>query len=713
MVYCRVLVLVVLLYGVGGFVGTPNWAQDETSGDGNLHTAMSSGIEALQQDGDPRAIRLLEDVLLDTLGYVDPTYGAGAYWLGRAYEETGQIEKAVRLWRSGLITLQATDQFSIPMADAFIHHTFARQDRDNYGLATNVYLEILKRIGTDTSTVEAQGALVRRLRHLALVIPRSERREAGLPPTDEEIVPQVLTSIDGSSLVQWWRAEDPLPGTLPNEQLREHLQRVAHSLDEYGHPETIYGFDDRGKVYVRLGPPDENVTINYSQSKLTDIIFEKKVGVDVNISDFPENEFWTYGQYDRRIYYIFAERERGGPFRISRTRDLLPRSLQGPFNTNTQRGYQRSIYALAVLRAIFRKYKPFHPNLATRHDEVANYLSFATTGGLEQFEAANDRSPDVFASQTLREIQNDDEVAARRREEYAPNQLSTTERETPDLNVAARTARFLNNDGTTRTEVYWAPEEDAVLPSSDQRDRLREKGYPTLDEYLIRFTATQETADYRRRVVNREHYRIRDVREGEAMIPARTFTTERGDSSLYHLSMQWDQYLVDSAADSVGPKVKMATERRDSLQALPRDESTLVMSDVRAMVLPDGQTTLESAIPYPFSSVTPTTSLALYFEVYHLPFSANDRTEYTVEYEIKGQKDRGKIAEFFLGDKEERTTVETTHQGSSRKAEEYIVLDLSEWEGQEGTDITVTVRITDETSGQQVERGIAFRLVSP
>jgi hypothetical protein len=346
--------------------------------------------------------------------------------------------------------------------------------------------------------------------------------------------------------------------------------------------------------------------------------------------------------------------------------------------------------------------------MAARHDEVANKLSQIQTG----MSSRQERSGATFAQKTRAETRNQDAIAAMHRAEHTPQQLGARREKTEELDVAVRTARFLKADGTTRTEISWAPTMGAFAPGAEQRERLEENGYEDPSEYLVRFTAVQKTPDYRNRAVGKDHFRVKGASAAErGTIPARTLSTKRGDSTLYHLALQWDQYLVDSKNDEVGPKVKVASTQQDSMKPLIRDESVLEMSDLKPMVVPEGQTSLESAQPYPYEDVFPSTPLALYFEVYHLPFNANDRTEYTVEYELQGNKKRGALVEFVLGDDEEQTTVSTTRQGSSRTAEEYILLDLSNWEGD--SDLTVTVRVTDETTGQEVERDIDFRLQSP
>jgi hypothetical protein len=283
--------------------------------------------------------------------------------------------------------------------------------------------------------------------------------------------------------------------------------------------------------------------------------------------------------------------------------------------------------------------------------------------------------------------------------------------------MAVRTARFLNDDGTTRTEVYWAPEPDALKPTEAQLDTLAAQDDMALDEFIVRLTATQQAADYQSRVVNQRHYHLTGLGGSGATIPARTFQTQHGDSALYHLDVQWDQFLThtrsDDAAPRLGPRLKVATLQRDSLRALSSDERILEMSDVRPMILPNKSTgsVEDAALPYPFEDVTANTPLMLYFEAYHLPFGANDRTRYTVEYRVQRRTERGDLMRLFRGEDERSTTVSTTNEGTSRTAREYIMLDLADWDVGTDTNLTVTVRVIDEHSGQRTERDVNFRLV--
>ena len=695
---------------VAGLLVAPTVFGQSASSD-SLHLALAEGVQAVEQGEGERAVGLLEPVFTDAPSYIDSEHGSVTYWLGRALAEEDQPRRARGILRSGVMMMNAKEQFDPRLADAFIHRVFAGQDSSNFGLAAEAYQELLRQIGTDATPrrPEENRILADHLRHLSLVLPEDVARRAGLPSEPEDISPEHAASVDGSLLLEWWRGQDTRPATVANERLRTHLRRLAHAREEYAHPEASpFDFDERGEIYVRLGPPDETTKVNFTESRLTDMLTQPG-GVSVHLSEFHENEFWSYGDFDQRAYYIFVEKKRGEPYTIGKVRDMLPQQLRHGF-TGRSRGLDRSMKMLASLRAIYREYAPLHPDMATRHDRVANYIA---NWQLEQGEMSRtQRRPDEFARRTMSETRNQDRIAAMHREEHTPRELGAKKR-TESLDIAVRTARFLNEDGTTRTEVYWAPEAQALVPSEDQLERFEDEEYD-FNEYLLRFTAVQKTPDYRNRAAERSHLRVTGVTGvEEATIPAQSYATERGDSTLYHLGLQWDQYLLDSEGGRRGPKVQVAATQQDSLRPLNPDESTLEMSDLKPVVFPGEGVNPDKALAYPFRDVQPNTQLGFYFEVYNLPFNADDRTEYTVSYEVEGHKDRGAIAGALLGEEGERTTVSTTRQGRSRTAEEYILLDLGDWEGEDGSELNVTVRVMDETSGMEVERSVVFDLAAP
>jgi hypothetical protein len=193
-----------------------------------------------------------------------------------------------------------------------------------------------------------------------------------------------------------------------------------------------------------------------------------------------------------------------------------------------------------------------------------------------------------------------------------------------------------------------------------------------------------------------------------------------GIAGLHHLGLQWGQYQlwpVDSAAAPnarLGPRRRTATARVDSLQPLRADGPGVEMSDVKVLTRPDTAmldltAPTARATPYPFRILTAETPLLLSFEIYHLATGTNDRTRYTVAYEVKGETRRG-WTRLFRGTDTQRTSTEMTHQGTSRRPREVIRLDLSQIERDEPQEVRVTVRVTDEISSTTVTRSVGFVL---
>jgi len=702
--------LVICTLGVAPLAAQPTHAvRSDTSR--AMPLVFADGMSAMQDGNEQQAARLLQQVMLKDPDYRDTQRGSAAYWLGQAYAESGDIDRALQTWRLGLIALNTVDHFEVRLADAYVQAVFQHEATDNYRLAADAYLRMLQHLDEDPTPAE-EAVLAPHLARLMPVVPESILSDAGLNPA--RIARHDLSEADGEPLVAWWRGEDPMPATLENERLVEHLERVAHAEQHYASDGSSTGFDARGDIFLRYGEPKHHEVLRFNETRLTDELL--RPGVSVSPFDFPMNEFWAYSDIDRSGYYLFVKGDEG--YQLGRFDELLPRSLRAGY-TSSPRGRRRSYLALSAMRAMYRRLSPYHPDLALRHDEVANYLAEVTGVGVSSKNDINTdrslstqtRSAATFAEQTLRGNKNRDRVAERTRARSMPQQKTSVLRDEEELDVAARTARFLDPDGTTRTEIYWSPIPEALELTGDQRDELEEEGYSEFGQYLVRMTAAQKGPRYQNRIVNQKHYRIDDIESVDgSTIPAQTLSVS-GDTTLHHLSLQWDQYVIASNTPGearIGPRVKVGTMRRDSLSALSRDASVLEMSDLRAMVVPPGAppTAVEQARPYPFRQINPEMTMALYFEVYHLAFDSADRTRYTVEYEVQRQAPNGRLVRLFRGDETPSTSTTAQYQGATRTADEYIVLDLSAWEGQR--DLTVTVRVTDTVTGQQAQRSIEF-----
>jgi hypothetical protein len=318
--------------------------------------------------------------------------------------------------------------------------------------------------------------------------------------------------------------------------------------------------------------------------------------------------------------------------------------------------------------------------------------------------------PTQFVTRMVTRARQEDRRAAERREEAMPRQHTTLLEGAAQLPVAVRTARFLEPDGTTRTEVYWGVPA-ARLPLTED---------DSLASSLITFAAIQY--DDTRQAVQRQQrrYRVEVESTDDPRLIVPSALTLRGATDPYHLGLQWGQYQLwpaDSSAPGrkrLGPQRRMATARADSLQPLRAEGPRVEMSDVKVLTLPDTSARtlanpMERASPYPFRTLSAGTPLLLSFELYHLTYGGDDRTRYTIAYEAEGETKRG-WTRLFRGTDTQRTSTEMTMAGTDRRTQETILLDLSQIERDEPQDVRVTVRVTDEVSGTTVSRTVDFVL---
>ena len=312
--------------------------------------------------------------------------------------------------------------------------------------------------------------------------------------------------------------------------------------------------------------------------------------------------------------------------------------------------------------------------------------------------------PAAFARSMMERTRFEDHEAKEYRRQFTPLDFAPVLGEAERLPIQVRYARFLDPDGSTRTEVYTGH-----LPvPEDERTRTEKQRGGAID-YLIESTLVRWDADYRERARRQSTYRIPSSNEA-----VQTLVFD-GDTASYGFTLQWDAHPGYLAGEP-GPASRLRTGvfRTETLQPLSNDEATLEVSDLKPIFTSDvADVTYESGdsrslgrTPYPFTTFAPEVAPTLYFEIYHLTFGEDDQTHYTVEYEVVRRKAR---VLGLLGDKEERIVASSPYTGRSRTIQEMIEIDLSQW-GDGGENLSIIVRITDDVTGQTAERHIDFSL---
>jgi len=691
-----------------------------------------AGVELVRLGHPDSARSHLQRALATDSALTIQNRGAAAYWLGEIYARNDSLSAARTIWHEGVRALDEAGDFDVRLADAHLRTLTTHRLRSERLEVAEDYVTLLDHVAPTSSAV-VDSIFRRRIAQLEPLLPDDVFSK--VVDGDREAEPESWRFREGAgdALTTWWRGLDPFPATTENERLEEHVTRLVRVQNSFGCQESTLAMDDRGTVHLRLGAPYKRRPLTYKN----DGQFFKEVfrfGVPIPASGFPDGEIWIYPQIDESTYYLFVEDQSSDCFQIARAYELLPTTLRYA-RGNTERSLNIAYSSLMAMRAIYEELSLFHIDYSGRYSEIANYASYqemesmAAKVGLTS-ETARQTEVGAGVGQTrivtsnpafgipqlnqfirrlVSRADREDRRAAERRKEVTPRHYTALQEDTPQLPVAVRTARFLNDDGSTRTELYWGlPSGQAGLQSDT-----------SMVSSSIRFSALQ--ANKRQEPLRRltRRYRLDSARAAQetAFVP-KPIIFDSTASDPYHFRLQWAQYRLwqddDDTVAGLGPKRRITLARADSLRPLHSDGRRLEMSDVKVLALPDTSATtlanpIEQGRPYPFRQITADTPLVLAFEVYNLAFGDDDRTRYTLSYEVKGETQRG-WTQLFRGQDTQETQTETTVEGTERQTEETILLDLSEFERDEDQTLRVTVRVTDERTGQTRSRTADFVL---
>ncbi len=249
---------------------------------------------------------------------------------GKEYEsgleryENGQISEALDIWLGAFNTYKDTDdidpRIGWKFGEVVAEHTMTRL----YEVATMIYYWSLTAEGKEVQPFLTEAVLQSQVVFDSFDINKVEKRSRRDP-----------VGMAGDLLMQW-KQMDPTPGTVINERLIEHWQRVVHAKKHFNKAKnTIYGTDDRALLYVRFGKPDviHSGTLELNEaiikSEISDIIdvsntFYKKIIKNFYPADY---EIWIYeGLSTRgRIVELFGDNASTLRFeRINQVKDFIP-----------------------------------------------------------------------------------------------------------------------------------------------------------------------------------------------------------------------------------------------------------------------------------------------------------------------------------------------------------------------------------------------------
>ncbi|MEM9667240.1 MAG: GWxTD domain-containing protein, partial [Bacteroidota bacterium] len=490
----------------------------------------------------------------------DPTYlsttleGSAAYWLGHAHAAQDRSAAAHVTWKRGLLALNARGLFDAQLAEAFVRSTFAGSHTDDEDLASRTFLAVLEALDTLPGS-DLYPLLEPHLVGLQVIVPEAMRAEVGLDAWIEERGTSSLAPETGARLSAWWRGQDLSPATPLNERLLEHLRRVAYAQRQYDLDE---GVDERGPVYVRLGDPTKVTEVQFDRGRFLAKVIDPNP--NIRLSDFYANEFWYYDHLGPDAQFLFVNKD--GAFKQGTVRDLLPPALRSGIGPSL-RGLNKAVATARTLEEIYLQLSLHDSDYASRYVEMSSFVGLLDEGSprVPGTSLSSDR-PDLFVLSALAQGVVEDDQLTLRQEENTPDSFSNEFDDAEPLPATVRHARFLDPDGTTRTELYWGVPPGGLEPSRRMRQDVRRVGY-NAEDYLMVATLSQRNAAYQARTIEQRRHVLPDIGSTpEASLAPLTYTLA-GDTSLYHVAVQFEQYAArldrDGTPLSTGPRVLVNT----------------------------------------------------------------------------------------------------------------------------------------------------------
>ncbi len=490
----------------------------------------------------------------------------------------------------------------------------------------------------------------------------------------------------GEALREYWRRQDPTPATLVNERLIEHLKRVEYARIHYA-CKNVRGFDDRGMIYVRLGPPNHQGTaIRGVHSRLL------------------PHYVWAYDYISRGLYFPFVDFGKGKGYELVNS---IERAIPRMIDLNSRIAFYLELGKVT-------------PILYRRWDETQNIVR----------DAATEQAAKVRVQE---ELYFEDEEDLAYRKKVTPKKFTRVLGNVEEFHLAMRTARFMEPDSSTRFEIYLAILRKQLKPKWIEKFMAGDTIYLNLAAALENKSFWPDTTFQfpLARLTDLNHL-TRDTLLYQAQIHV--------PNKLFYVSGEVEAWLTGNErklrpasnltlrtawrkkATNPGILIKMGGFRSPPQLALRLHKKPLIISDLQlsTRITPDmeGGNPKKNNLriqPFPFNQVSLLHPIYLYFEIYGLKISPEDnRSHYKIAYQVKVIKPQKKIvsriASVFQSKSQKRVELESEYSSTSATAKETIALDLK---GLIPGRVVLTVIVRDLLSNATARRSAQFQLVLP
>ncbi len=214
------------------------------------------------EKGDPGSLDKAKDEFT-RLVTENPEYRDVIYQLGYTYQKMGNYSQALQ-------TFKRIQYFMSDYAKANIRLAEVYYELNDYESATNSFFEGMEKL-------DDQDMLDYLFDEQKVILTKFELNQFEV----------ANYAVKKNLLKKFWMQRDPDPSTPENERLMEHFRRVHFARNNFHFSAPPY-YDDRGKIYIKYGPPDDR--------------YNSPVGA----LPAKDNESWTYESIEKGLVFDFV-----------------------------------------------------------------------------------------------------------------------------------------------------------------------------------------------------------------------------------------------------------------------------------------------------------------------------------------------------------------------------------------------------------------------
>ena len=307
--------------------------------------------------------------------------------------ETGLSLKALEIW-------EQSEEPGYTVSRHYLQLAAKEEMKGHYEKATQKYYRSLNRPLTHPAEKEAFET---DLPYLELLMTPEEFEERFGNKKEHEL-PQ--------SVRLFWENADPLPTSPVNPHLIEHYARISEAFERFPDENSSYGFDDRGKAWVRYGESDKRRFIN-----ATDIWVYNNVELEIQ----------------GKLILYFHRNDEGFFHQIESLDDSIPGTLMvvNPINAI----YGKFSPGFMIQLSMYRQLSGFDPYFASVSISMQDYFDDAF-------------SQHVFQTVNLAvHIRANHRHAANKLRYAAPPAASFEEEKIPSIPLEIHQYRLLDGQG--------------------------------------------------------------------------------------------------------------------------------------------------------------------------------------------------------------------------------------------------------------------------